>query len=271
MLLSIIIPTLNEQKNIDRLLNSIINNYSFDPKIVEILIVNSPNSIDNTREVVKSYRNIRYYTIGNKKTYQYNYGATLAKGEYLFFVDPNMEFTKTLLATILFSLDPQFILRIPEKIMGKSIYLKARNLEKNIYSNHNSFFVSRIYSKYLFNAIGRFNKNMVFGEEYDLEYRALDAGKQIKQLQTYINVYKSNIGFLGNLKRFYQITKINLNYGSLLNRVVYPQFKLIAKEPLQFAIHPIIYSYLFTLKLFQVIIFTSLNSGKISIQEEKMA
>jgi hypothetical protein len=53
--------------------------------------------------------------------------------------------------------------------------------------------------------------------------------------------------------------------------VVYPQFKLIVNEPLQFAIHPIIYSYLFILKLSQVIIFTSLNSGKITIQAEKMA
>ncbi len=87
---SIIIPTLNEEKYIGNLLNSI---RSQSYKDIEIIVVDS-NSKDKTREIAKKFGakviNIKKRGIGLARAI----GAEKSKGEYLFFTDADAIFSK---------------------------------------------------------------------------------------------------------------------------------------------------------------------------------
>ena len=79
--LSIIIPTLNESKNLPLLLSDL----SEISNISEILIIDS-TSKDKTRDIALIY-GARFYKINaNNRGLQLNYGAKKAKGEWLLFI-----------------------------------------------------------------------------------------------------------------------------------------------------------------------------------------
>jgi len=85
--LSIIIPTLNESKNLPLLLSDLseINNYS------EILIVDS-NSKDKTKDIAL-INGAKFYKISKKnRGLQLNYGAKKANGDWLLFIHADSRF-----------------------------------------------------------------------------------------------------------------------------------------------------------------------------------
>ncbi|MCK9393636.1 MAG: glycosyltransferase [Candidatus Paceibacterota bacterium] len=84
MFLSIIIPTLNEEKNLDKLLSQLKNCFFSD---YEIIVADS-NSKDRTVEVAKKYG--CKITEGGRPAKGRNNGAKIAKGEVLFFLDADL-------------------------------------------------------------------------------------------------------------------------------------------------------------------------------------
>lgn len=91
-MISIIIPTLNEEKNIGNLLDSILKQ-SIGKK-VEIIIVDG-NSEDSTQSIVKKYQknnNLINLVTANVRnvSYQRNLGAAKAKNERILFFDADV-------------------------------------------------------------------------------------------------------------------------------------------------------------------------------------
>ncbi len=83
---SIVIPTYNRAKFIDKAIASLLNQKYED---FEVIVVDD-GSTDNTEEVVKSFNNnkVKYYKKENQERgAARNYGAKLAKGEYINFFD----------------------------------------------------------------------------------------------------------------------------------------------------------------------------------------
>ncbi|MFA6252494.1 MAG: glycosyltransferase [Candidatus Paceibacterota bacterium] len=91
MYLSIIIPTLNEEKNLDRLLTQLRSCIFSD---YEIIVADS-NSKDKTVEVAKKHGCI--ITEGGRPARGRNNGAKIAKGEVLFFLDADLRLSKNFL------------------------------------------------------------------------------------------------------------------------------------------------------------------------------
>ncbi len=91
MFLSIVIPTLNEEKNLKRLLpqirNSIFNDY-------EIIIADS-NSQDNTVKLAESFGCI--ITEGGKPAKGRNNGVKISKGEVILFLDADLKLSSKFL------------------------------------------------------------------------------------------------------------------------------------------------------------------------------
>lgn len=77
-MISIIIPTLNEEKNIGSLL-SYLEKYK-----LEIIVVDGGSS-DNTINIVKTY-DVKLITTNKGRAKQMNFGAKFAKGDILFFL-----------------------------------------------------------------------------------------------------------------------------------------------------------------------------------------
>jgi len=80
--ISVIIPTLNEQDYIGSLLDSLSN--EFVDK-VEIIVVDGGSS-DGTTEIVSHYQEVMLIASEEGRAIQFNFGAQHSKGEILFFI-----------------------------------------------------------------------------------------------------------------------------------------------------------------------------------------
>ena len=97
-MLSIVIPTFNEEKYLPRLLNSIKNQDFFDYEI----IVSDAESSDKTIEIAKKYgAKTLVYTTTKHPSAQRNEGAKIAKGELLLFLDADVVLTPGFLTSAL--------------------------------------------------------------------------------------------------------------------------------------------------------------------------
>lgn len=134
-MLSIIIPTLNEEKYLPRLLDSI---YKQDFKNYEI-IVSDAGSSDKTFEVAKRYGT--KFILSDKikhPSFQRNEGAKQAKGDTLLFLDADSVLTAGFLSCSL----KQFR---EEKLIAASFYIKfnPNRFHYNLYSGISNL-VSRL-------------------------------------------------------------------------------------------------------------------------------
>ena len=91
---SIIIPTYNREKTLERAVNSILNQTYSN---IEVIIVDDC-SIDNTQKMVMSWKNekIKYYRLPKNSgaCAARNYGIQMASGEYIAFQDSDDEWMK---------------------------------------------------------------------------------------------------------------------------------------------------------------------------------
>ncbi len=90
-LLSIVIPTYNEEKTIGNCINSLFNQ---SYKKFELMIVDD-GSKDRTEEIAKKFRKVKLIRGEHRGPgFSRNFGAKKAKGEILIFVDADMIFDK---------------------------------------------------------------------------------------------------------------------------------------------------------------------------------
>ncbi|MBS3171013.1 glycosyltransferase [Candidatus Woesearchaeota archaeon] len=99
-MLSIIVPTLNEEKHIPNLLNCL-KNQTY--KNFEIIVVDA-HSNDKTKEVVKKFKNLKIKIINSEKrnvAYQRNIGVKYANNERILFLDADTKIPKDFLENAL--------------------------------------------------------------------------------------------------------------------------------------------------------------------------
>lgn len=86
--ISIIITTKNEEKDITKLLNSLVK-LNYPKKLLEIIVVD--DSTDNTPKIVRKYTGVKLIKGGNKgNSHAKNIGWRKAKGLIIFFLDADM-------------------------------------------------------------------------------------------------------------------------------------------------------------------------------------
>lgn len=173
MELSIIIPTLNEEKYLPILLKEIKKQNFFDYEI----IVADGGSKDKTLEIANLFGCI--VTKGGKPAKGRNEGAKIAKGNLLFFIDADTLF-----------LPPDFFQDLIKKFKEKNLdiatfpiylsgskldkivfdiyYFFARNLQKVFPLGWNSILVK----KEVFEKLGGFDERVVFAEDLEFIQRA---------------------------------------------------------------------------------------------------
>jgi len=168
-LVSVVVTTKNEEKNIENCLKSIVGQ---SYKNIEIIVVDN-NSVDRTREISVLYTSLVFNLskevdlseIKNYRGAQLNFGVGRAKGEIIFFPDADMTFSENLIMEAVEKLKQFDALYVPETICGRGFFGKIRNFERGFY-NGTCIDGARIIKKDLFLKVGGFDvKNIVFGPD----------------------------------------------------------------------------------------------------------
>jgi len=167
-LVSVVVTTKNEEVNIGRFLESV-KNQSY--KNIEIIVVDN-FSTDKTMEIAQRYTN-KIFSFGPERSNQRNYGAKKSKGQYLVFLDADMELTKEVIKDCLQTVikSQKQILVIPETTVGGSFLARIRKFEREMYAYEDNFEVPRFFKRDIFLKYGGYDPDLTGPEDYDLPFR----------------------------------------------------------------------------------------------------
>jgi glycosyltransferase involved in cell wall biosynthesis len=167
-LVSIIISTKNENKNIARVLRSISAQTYLN---IEIIVVDN-YSIDNTLKIAKTFTKHTYLR-GSERSSQRNFGAKRAKGRYLLFLDADMELPHELVSDCVICVNKSKVgaLIVPETVVGNGLFARVKLLEKKIYEQNDFLEAPRFFLKKSFTKTGGYNEELIAGEDWDLAAR----------------------------------------------------------------------------------------------------
>lgn len=168
-LVSVIIPAYNEEKNIKRLLMSL-KNQSY--KNLEIIVVDDGSS-DATIEVSKRFTPKIYKEKHAERSVQRNYGAKVSRGEYLVFLDADMELTPKVIEDCVVTVNKSNLkaLTIPESTIGDGFIPKIRRFEREMYERDPTIELARFFERKVFFEFGGYDLRLTGPEDYDLPYR----------------------------------------------------------------------------------------------------
>jgi glycosyltransferase involved in cell wall biosynthesis len=192
-LVSVVITTKNEEKNIENCLQSI-KNQTF--KNIELIVVDN-FSEDKTAELAKKYA-AKVYFKGNERSAQRNYGAQVAQGKYLIYLDADMILSPTVIEECVAKCERDNIgaLYIPERIVGDGFWIKVRDFERSFYVG-TVIDAVRFIRKDLFEKIAGFDESLIGPEDWDLDRRV----KEIAHVGVIASALYHNEGRF-NLKRY---------------------------------------------------------------------
>lgn len=179
ILFSIIIPTFNSAKTIERCLESII---SQTYKNIEVLVIDGVSK-DNTIDIVKKYSTVSLISEPDKGIYDaMNKGIALAKGEWLYFLGSDD-----------FLYNNQVFSKLSEEISNKEfdcLYGNVHIFEKNKIhmgkiSRMNLFrknisHQSIVYNKSIFHKLGKYNLNFPVFADLDYNFKLFFSDYKIK-------------------------------------------------------------------------------------------
>jgi len=208
-LVSIVVTTRNEEKNIANCLESIINSNIALPQTsskrepagdqasnvsYEIIVVDN-NSTDKTKEIAKKYTK-KVYDKGPERSAQRNYGMIdKAKGKYVMYLDADMILSSTVIEKAIEKLENSSLKRvptqsrddqapnatlvalyIPEIVLGNSFWSQVRRFERSFYDG-TAIDCVRIIRKDIFKKVGGFDLSMTGPEDWDLDKKVRKTGK----------------------------------------------------------------------------------------------
>ena len=168
-MVSVVVTTRNEERNIERCLESIV---AQTWKNLEIVVVDNA-STDRTKELALNYT-VHVHDKGPERSAQRNYGiASVSTGEFAMFIDADMILSPQLIETCVREMaDPTVsALHIEEVVLGRGVLASIRRFERSFYSGTVIDGV-RFFRRDHFVQIGGFDENLPPGpEDWDIDKR----------------------------------------------------------------------------------------------------
>lgn len=215
-LVSIIIPTKNSAKYLKNCLQSIKNqNY----KDIEIIVIDG-GSKDKTLEIAKKFgANIYTYypkvKIGQfDAPYKRNYGVKKARGEYVYYLDADMELTKNVITDAVKLLQGNYdAVIIPEDSFGQGVWAKAKNLERRCYWGDDSVEAPRFFKKNIWVKLGGLDESLGGGgDDWDLYQKLLDMGYKVGRIKSLVLHNEGELKLVDLFKKRFMYGKNSLSY-----------------------------------------------------------
>ncbi len=229
---SVIIPTLNEEKLLPKLLKDL---FDQKEKSFEVLIVDG-NSDDRTRNVALKFQTAFFLRIFKNErknvAYQRNFGAQKSNGVYLIFLDADVRINASFIFNLKKYIDSKkglvFIPYIKPENSSPEIKATYRlmnfliefsqNLDKPFSSSG-----SMIWEKNFFNLVGGFDENIFIGEDHSIIVKAQKWGVKAKFLKNIRLTYSlRRIKKEGRMKSLYKLlvgTLYNVLKGDVKKKI----------------------------------------------------
>jgi glycosyltransferase involved in cell wall biosynthesis len=228
-MISLIIPTLNEEEYLPKLLESI-KCQSF--KDYEIIVADA-KSKDNTREIARKYGCI--VTEGGMPGAGRNKGASVAKGDFLFFFDADVKLPKNFMKQAYEEISEKYLdlatcdikplsnMKI-DKVLHKfaSLYIKVGQ-----YIDPHAPGFCILVSKRLFKRVNGFDETLTLGEDHEFVKRASRFSRLRILESTYIYVSVRRLtkeGRLNLIKKYFEVEMHRQFKGEVKREVVGYEF-----------------------------------------------
>ena len=226
-LVSIIVPTFNEEKNIERFLISI-KNQNF--KKIETLVVDD-GSNDKTVDIAKRYSNDVYERTHEERSVQRNFGASKAHGDYLLFLDADMELSPEVIKDCVETIKnlKVKVLTIPERTVGSGFLPEVRRFEREMYMEEPDYEVPRFFERNIFFKYGGYDKRLTGPEDYDLPYR-IGKKNKIGRISEYIFHHEEGLTLKKQLSKKYYYAKSGAFYASKHPRLTWVQGTILFRR-----------------------------------------
>ncbi|GIW69846.1 MAG: glycosyl transferase [Patescibacteria group bacterium] len=182
---SVLIPTLNEEKYIGTLLQSLVNQKFKD---FEVIVVDA-NSEDNTRGVVETFKDKLKLTfvVSPKRgiSFQRNYAAKMAKADHLIFFDADVAPEPDFISKV-----DAYIEKTPVDVLSSwNVPISDKLVDEFLYWVFNRFYLETVKNRFpaavgtfiyvkksSFEAVGGFHEEVKLAEDFDLVRRMFKAG-----------------------------------------------------------------------------------------------
>jgi glycosyltransferase involved in cell wall biosynthesis len=196
-MISIIITTKNEEKNIKRILNSI--SKFFDKNKIEVIIIDN-YSDDNTENIVKEFQ-VKFIQLGPERSAQRNHGIKISNFNYLLILDADMEVTSGVQNELFSLINSNYdYAYLNEKIIHQGILGKIRNFERSLYHN-TDINCPRFFKKKIFVNEGFFNEKLTGLEDTEFNFRLKNKNYKNKIMKSTINHYEIELSFLDTVAK----------------------------------------------------------------------
>jgi len=206
-LISIVITTKNEERNIENCLKSIgLQTYPSDK--IEIIVVDN-NSSDKTKKIARKYTS-KVFNKGPERSAQRNFGMIdKARGKYVMYLDADMILSSAAIDRSVEKLEKRDIsaLYIPEIVLGNSYWGEVRRFERSFYDG-TVIDCIRIIERDIFEKVGGFDLDMTGPEDWDLDKKIRGIGK-VDVLDKY------NFGEINR-----KVERINFSKSDWLNKLI---------------------------------------------------
>lgn len=207
-LVSVIIPTYNSARTIEKTLLSV-RNQTY--QAIELIVVDN-NSTDATKNIAEQYAD-KVINFGPERTFQKNEGIRQATGKYVFFVDSDMELIEEVVQECVDAMktrdnDKVWGVCISERSIGEWLFVQIRDFERSFYTG-TSVDSARFFLLEDVKKVWGFEEDLIFFEESLLPQKIeAQLWKSTKfYTRACINHNEDKINLISRLKKKYYYWK----------------------------------------------------------------
>lgn len=195
---SAVVTTRNEAANIVRCLASV----RAQTIPVELIVVDN-GSTDGTAELAAPFADV-VLQHGPERSSQRNAGAEIASGEYLLFLDADMELAPNVVEECLqVASAGADAVTIPERSVGDGLWSAAKALERACYLGDDSIEAPRFFTRASFDRHGGYDEKLTGPEDWDLPAR-MRVSERVGRVRAEITHHEGRLTIAGLArKKFY--------------------------------------------------------------------